>query len=104
MDLRNDHLDPNPSLSGLSPLGHLGGGVCSSSSFFNMSLVPVVFPAILPIPSEHLAIACVSTSLTLLPKHLQAKCQAQTGLLMPISSAILWTQLIGWAGALTQPF
>lgn len=67
-------------------------GVCSSSSFFNMS------PVILPIPSEHPAIPCVSASLTLLPKHLQAKCQAQTGLLMPISSAIIWTQLIGWAG------
>lgn len=23
---------------------------------------------------------------------------------MPMSSAIHWTQLIGWAGALTQPF
>lgn len=58
--------------------GILEEGVCSSSSFFNMSLIPVVFPVILPIPSEHPAIPCVSTSLTLLPRHLQAKRQAQT--------------------------
>lgn len=53
-------------------------GVYSSSFFFNMNLIPAVFPVILTIPSEHPAIPCVSSSLTLLPKHLQAKCQAQT--------------------------